>query len=161
MNSFRQNVLEGKYKEAYEIAQKMTKKEISDELIAISFDTKNMLAYGFVVFALLMKETPEYHWVADALLTISYVDIDGAAELGLLHIRRALDLDEKSLLALLSLMGWAEHPDTSATKEDYEWAKAKIAELYPGDAILECEYQKKPITMEIQKKSKVLSVYDY
>ena len=161
MNSFRQNVLEGKYKEAYEIAQTMKPKKICDELIAISFDTKNMLAYGFVVFALLMKETPEYHWVADALLTISYVDIDGAAELGLLHIRRALELDENSLLALLSLMGCAEHPDTSATKEDYEWAKAKIAELYPGDAILECEYQKKPITMEIQKKSKVLSVYDY
>lgn len=156
MNSFRQNVLEGKYKEAYEIAQTMKPKKICDELIAISFDTKNMLAYGFVVFALLMKETPEYHWVADALLTISYVDIDGAAELGLLHIRRALELDENSLLALLSLMGCAEHPDTSATKEDYEWAKAKIAKLYPNDVILECEYGKKRITPEMLKTSKAL-----
>ena len=75
MNSFRQNVLEGKYKEAYEIAQKMTKKEISDELIAISFDTKNMLAYGFVVYALLRRETPRYHSIARTILLISYVDI--------------------------------------------------------------------------------------
>ncbi len=160
MNNFRQNVLDGKFKEAYEIAQTMKRKEICDELIAISFDSKNMLAYGFVEYVLQRHETPEYHCIADTLLSISYVDIDGASELGLLHIRRALEIDENSVLALLALMGCAECPDTSATKEDYYWAKAKIAELYPNDAVLECEYQEKLITPQIKGMSKVLSVYD-
>ena len=156
MNSFRQNVLEGKYKEAYEIAQTMKPKDICDELIAISFDTKNMLAYGFVVFALLRKETPRYHGIAKTILLTSYVDIPDAGELALCHVRKALEIDENSIEALLDLMECAEHPDTSATKEDYAWAKAKIAKLYPNDVILECEYGKKRITPEMLKTSKAL-----
>lgn len=160
MSDFRQNVLDGKFKEAYEIAQTMKRKEICDELIAISFDSKNMLAYGFVEYVLQRYETPEYHCIADTLLSTSYVDIDGASELGLLHIRRALEIDENSILALLSLMSCAQDPDTSATREDYYWAKAKIAKLYPGDALLECNYIEQRLTEDIMSRSKAIQLLE-
>ena len=75
MTKFREFVLSGKFNEAYNLSKNMEKKLISDELIAISFSTKNMLAYGFAVYALLKEENDEYHDIAISLLMNSYIDL--------------------------------------------------------------------------------------
>lgn len=136
MKDFKRLVQTGDFKEAYKIAEKMKRKEICEDLVEISFDTRNMLAYGFVVYALLKNETPKYHWIASYLLGNSYIDIEGAAELGLCHAKRILEIEENSLEGLACFMGWVKHPDTSGTEADYNWAKQRVNELYKDDSIL-------------------------
>ena len=135
MTKFREFVLSGKFNEAYNLSKNMEKKLISDELIAISFSTKNMLAYGFAVYALLKEENDEYHDIAISLLMNSYIDLDGAAEFAYCHAKRELEYNDKSYSGLCNIRDLSSHPDNSGTKEDHEWAKNRINELYSDDIV--------------------------
>ena len=140
MKEFRDLILKGSFDEAYKLFQNMKLKDVCDTLISISFDTKNMLAYGFIMYSLMRNETIELHSIASSILMNSYVDIEGAGILAYNHVKRAIEIDSNSFLALSDMMFLSGHPDTNGTKEDFEWAKNRIRELYPNDSILKLEY---------------------
>lgn len=159
MNIFRKLVLEANFDKALETVKQMKKKEIADELIAISFDSKNMLAYGFVVHALLKNETIKYHWIASYLLGTSFIDLEGAAELAYCHAKRAVEIDNTDFCALSNLLGWIECPDTTGNEEDYERIRQRIAELYPNDSILNLKYGEGMNPEDIEN-SKMSEIFD-
>lgn len=132
MTEFIKQVKEGNFDKAYELAEGMELNLIAEELMDLGEENCNLMAYGYIVFGLLKKETVEYHWLASTLLSISlYVSMDSAVELAFKHAKRAMELDETSILALGEFRFLAEHPDSSGTKEDVEYANKIIARLYP------------------------------
>ena len=140
MSKLRKTILDGNFNEAYEIVRKMERKQICEDLISISFDTQNMLAYGFVMYVLSKEETVEWHSIASSLLINSYIVMEGAGQLAYIHAKKALELDSSSYLALSDMMFLARHPDTNGTEEDFEYAKKKIVDLYPDSDILTMQY---------------------
>lgn len=154
MTGFEEFILKGDFNSAYNLIDTMKAREISEKLIANSIFDKNLLIYGFVAYALLRKETIALHSIAIDILTNAYTDVEGAYELAYCHVKRQLELDNTSFEALSNMMFLSAFPDTSGTQEDFNWAKERIAELYPNDSILKVEYGEgmKP---EDVKKSKM------
>ena len=140
MNDFQKHILDGNFNTAYNLAKEKKKKEICDELIEISIKTQNILVYGFITYALLQKETVSWHSVAISVLEMAFSYVEGAYELAYCHAKRALELEPDSFEALSNIMFLSGYPDTNGTKEDFEWAKNRIRELYPNDSILKLEY---------------------
>lgn len=159
MKEFKELILKGKFDQAYELCKKLSMKEIEEYLISISFDSKNMLVYGFVSYALLKKETIPFHLIAIQLLTNSYVVMEGASDLAYCHAKRALEIDPSSILALSEIMFLSGDPNTNGTRQDFEFAKERMAELCPNDPILKMEYGHS-ISPEEWKKSKVFKLYE-
>lgn len=132
MTEFRNQVKEGNFEKAYELAKEMDLDLIAEELLNLGEENCNMLAYGYIVFGLLKKETIEYHWLASTLLSVSlYNSMDSSIELAFKHVKRAMELDETSFMILNEFRFLASHPDSSGTKEDVEYANKIIAELFP------------------------------
>ena len=153
MTGFRKLVLEGKFSEAYEIAVDMKRKEICEDLVAISYEAQNMLAYGFATYALLREENIRWHSIVVYILGASYVCLEGE-ELAYCHVKRMIELNPNSFEALSTMMFLASSPDTSGTQDDFNWVKERIAELYPNDSILKVEHGE-GMKLEDVKKSKM------
>ena len=56
MTEFRNQVKEGNFEKAYELAKEMDLDLIAEELLNLGEENCNMLAYGYIVFGLLRKK---------------------------------------------------------------------------------------------------------
>jgi hypothetical protein len=116
---FKSLILSGKFKEAREMAEKMTVNELTDSLLELAYETDGMMAYTFVNYLICSAgEDSDLHYLASLLLSQPLCHFDGAYKAALYHARKALELSSNDTDLKVYLLFFHDIPDKLVSKEE-------------------------------------------
>lgn len=81
------------YQQAYELFESNNYEMMCELILNIAFETESIVVYTFILFLLLQKESAPLHSLAAQIITQPMSHVQGSYQAGLMHIRRALELD--------------------------------------------------------------------
>lgn len=90
-------IISGDYKEVQKIIDNIDDHVAGEMILKIAFETENVMTYTFVCFLLLKAETAFWRSVAAQVLSQPLCFIEGAYLAGLMHLRRAIQLDNNNI----------------------------------------------------------------
>lgn len=131
IENFKQNLLQNNYKNAEDISQKLSFREVFETIDRLAFDTKDISLYTFVVSLLLKKETAELHYLASNLLAMPFCFLEGGYVASLYHARKALELDPENINYKEYLLTFYNLPDQIMTKEEALKLAREVLKIYP------------------------------
>ena len=134
---FQKCVLDGEFEEAYCEMKKMDFKKIESELIEISINDYNTMAYAFLMFAIDKKKEASLYAITANLFINSYNVWDGSYKVAQMYAEKALSLDENCIEALAVIMYLGICPDSDLTKEDMIKARERIEKINPNHPYLQ------------------------
>lgn len=105
MHEFFEAVIDGRFCEASETANKMTEEDVWNCLMKVCMHGPDLRVYSFWVARLLTREKAAYHFWAAVQFVQLLLGFDGGFYLGLFHLRRAMRL-EPDLLSPKRLAFW-------------------------------------------------------
>lgn len=101
-------------------------KQLCEGLIWLAIDSQN-ISYYFLILQLIQEnETSSLHFIASRMLSVSLVSFEGAENIALNHLRRAIELDKNNIDLKLELLSFFESPERLISEEEAQ----KIIEEY-------------------------------
>lgn len=96
MESFKMNLLQGKYNEAEKSCETMDVNSIRDMVITVAYDTENICIYSFIQY--MIEKTKKVSWIELAIdvMLNPLCFVEGAYSVALFHARELL-LIEKNI----------------------------------------------------------------
>ena len=135
-SNFQKLVLHGEFENAYIEMKKMNIKDIENELISISFDDYNTLAYAFLVFALDKEQDAMLNVVVANLFLHSYNVWEGSYKIAQMYAEKAISVDDNCIDAWKVIMFLGRCPDSTLGEEDAFKARERIEKIDPNDPCL-------------------------
>lgn len=129
---FQKSVLEGNFESAYLEMKKMGLKRVEEELIEISINDYNTMAYAFLMFAIDKEKKASLYAITANLFINSYNVWDGSYKVAQMYAEKALSMDENCIEALAVIMYLGICPDSDLTREDMIKARQRIEKINPN-----------------------------
>lgn len=135
-NELNDFILSGNFEKAKEITSDLSFEELFEEVFEISFESRSITCYTFVLSLIVENESEELHEVAFSILVNSLVHTEGAYYAALYHVRRSIALTKEQDAGYLSnLLFLHIVPDVVVSKEEAYKTARKILLLEPTNIV--------------------------
>lgn len=94
---------------------------LREALIWLAIDSQNMSYYFLILQLIQENETWTHHLTASRLLSVSLVSFEGAENVALNHLRRAIELDNDNVELKLELVSFFESPEKLVSEEEVKF----------------------------------------
>ena len=94
---------------------------LREALIWLAIDSQNMSYYFLILQLIQENETWTHHLTASRLLSVSLVSFEGAENIALNHLRRAIELDNDNVELKLELVSFFESPEKLVSEEEVKF----------------------------------------
>lgn len=134
MESFKMNLLQGKYKQAEETLKTMDINSIRDMIMTVAYDTENICIYSFIQY--MMKKTRKASWIELAIdvMLNPLCFVEGAYSVALFHARELL-LIEKNIKNLERIIFFFNIPEKLVDEEEAKCIAKEILEVEPNNEV--------------------------
>lgn len=127
------NLLQGKYKEAEKICKNIDKTTIRDMILTIAYDTENICVYSFIQY--MIKNTGDECWIKLAMdvMLNPLCFVEGAYSVALFHARELLQLAE-NVENLERLLFFYNIPE-KLLEEEAQYIAKEILKIEPDNKV--------------------------
>lgn len=130
-NEFKNNILDGDFKLAKDIANKMRLEDLESDLMEIAFETDNIATYFFIVNMLNEEESAEIHAIGASILSTAFSQINGSYNLALNHMRKAMQLDPNNITYKEGMLLFYNIPEQLITRTEAIELAGEIIKINP------------------------------
>lgn len=134
MESFKINLLQGKYKEAEETFKTMDVNSIRDIVMTVAYDTENICIYSFIQY--MIEKTRKASWIELAIdvMLNPLCFVEGAYSVALFHSRELL-LIEKNIKNLERIIFFYNIPEKLVDEEEAKCIAKEILKVEPDNKV--------------------------
>ncbi len=112
-------ILLGEFEAAKKSFVSLPKKEQSNYLLDLAYDSESISTYTFLIKLLLDQESFYWHYIATEIFMVSLCYLNGADAVGIFHIKRAIELNSSDInLKSLYLTYFNGNPEPFLTYEE-------------------------------------------
>ncbi len=126
--SFRMNLLQGKYKEAEEQCKSMDDNSIRDMIMTIAYDTESIGVYSFIRYMIEKTKKRSMVELAVDIMINPLCFVEGAYSVALFHARQLL-LIEKNVANLEKILFFYHIPEKLIDKEEAQCIAKEILKM--------------------------------
>lgn len=109
--------IERDFNKTINILKPLDEEMLREALIWLAIDSQNMSYYFLILQLIQENETWKYHLTASRLLSVSLVSFEGAENIALNHLRRAIELNDDNVELKLELVSFFESPERLVSEE--------------------------------------------
>jgi len=100
------------------IIKELDEDKLQEVLIWLSIDTQNISYYFLVLQLINENETAYLHFLASRILSVSLVSFEGAENIALNHLRRAIEIAPNNHKLKIELLSFFESPDRLVSEQE-------------------------------------------
>ncbi|TQR27196.1 hypothetical protein C7Y47_23550 [Lysinibacillus sphaericus] len=130
-NELKNNILDGVFKLAKDIANKMRLEDLESDLMEIAFETDNIATYFFIINMLNEDESAEIHAIGATILSTAFSHINGSYNLALNHMRKAMQLDPNNITYKEGMLLFYNIPEQLITRTEAIELAGEIIKINP------------------------------
>lgn len=134
MESFKMNLLQGKYKEVEETCKTMDVNSIRDMVMTVAYDTENICIYSFIQY--MIEKTGKASWIELAIdvMLNPLCFVEGAYSVALFHARELL-LIEKNIKNLERIIFFYNIPEKLVDEKEAKCIAKEILKVEPDNEV--------------------------
>ncbi len=134
MESFKMNLLQGKYKEVEETCKTMDVNSIRDMVMTVAYDTENICIYSFIQY--MIEKTGKVSWIELAIdvMLNPLCFVEGAYSVALFHARELL-LIEKNIKNLERIIFFYNIPEKLVDEKEAKCIAKEILKIEPDNKV--------------------------